>query len=185
MLFLPCFNYLIDSYAIYAASVLAANSAMRSLFGACFPLFTEHMYDNLGLHWAASIPAFLSLACIPIPYLFYIFGARIRKASHYAAEADAFMNRLLGVTGSSTEPEKTVSRDSEVNTTSSFPEQSSVPQLTVLERIGLKFWVRFIFVFDLGEDYDIDEVSRIIRAGYLAMKQEIPLANYEAVPDHA
>lgn len=97
MLFLPCLNYLVDSYTIYAASVLAANSAIRSIFGAVFPLFTDKMYENLGLHWAASVPAFLALACVPIPYLFYVYGAQIRKKSHYAAEADAFMRRLLGI----------------------------------------------------------------------------------------
>jgi multidrug resistance protein len=98
MLFLPCLNYLVDSYTIYAASVLAANSAMRSIFGAVFPLFADKMYENLGLHWAASVPAFLALACVPIPYLFFIYGARIRRRCHYAAEADDFMNKLLGIT---------------------------------------------------------------------------------------
>lgn len=97
MLFLPCLNYLVDSYTIYAASVLAANSAIRSIFGAVFPLFTDKMYENLGLHFAASVTAFLALACVPIPYLFYVYGAQIRKKSHYAAEADAFMRRLLGI----------------------------------------------------------------------------------------
>lgn len=38
--FLSILNYLIDSYVVYAASVLAANSVLRSLFGAAFPLFT-------------------------------------------------------------------------------------------------------------------------------------------------
>ena len=33
LVFLSCFNYLIDSYLLYAASVLAANSVLRSLFG--------------------------------------------------------------------------------------------------------------------------------------------------------
>lgn len=101
MLFLPCLNYLIDAYTIYAASVLAANSAMRSIFGAVFPLFTSQMYENLGLHWAASVPAFLALVCVPIPYLFFVFGARIRRSCHYAAEADDFMNRLLGISSQS------------------------------------------------------------------------------------
>ena len=41
-------QYLIDSYVIFAASVLAANSVLRSLFGAIFPLFTTYMYQNLG-----------------------------------------------------------------------------------------------------------------------------------------
>jgi multidrug resistance protein len=40
LVFLSIMNYLIDSYTIYAASVLAANSVLRSLFGAIFPLFT-------------------------------------------------------------------------------------------------------------------------------------------------
>ena len=40
LVFLSIMNYLIDAYTIYAASVLAANSVLRSLFGAAFPLFT-------------------------------------------------------------------------------------------------------------------------------------------------
>ncbi len=40
LVFLSIMNYLIDAYVIYAASVLAANSVLRSLFGAAFPLFT-------------------------------------------------------------------------------------------------------------------------------------------------
>lgn len=94
LVFLSVFNYLIDSYTIYAASVLAANSALRSLFGMAFPLFTTYMYQNLGIHWASSIPAFLSLACVPFPFIFYKYGAHIRQRCTYAAEADAFMRRL-------------------------------------------------------------------------------------------
>lgn len=67
LVFLPCMNYLIDAYTIYAASVLAASSVLRSLFGAAFPLFTSQMYARLGIHWASSVPAFLALACAPCP----------------------------------------------------------------------------------------------------------------------
>ncbi|KAJ4161601.1 uncharacterized protein LMH87_007632 [Akanthomyces muscarius] len=87
LVFLPLLNYLIDSYIVYAASVLAANSVLRSLFGAAFPLFTSHMYKHLGIHWASSIPAFLSLACLPFPFLFYKYGARIRARCKFALEA--------------------------------------------------------------------------------------------------
>lgn len=41
-------NYLIDAYTIYAASVLAANSVLRCIFGFAFPLFTTQMYAGLG-----------------------------------------------------------------------------------------------------------------------------------------
>lgn len=94
LVFLSVFNYLIDAYTIYSASVLAANSALRSLFGFAFPLFTTYMYRNLGIHWASSIPAFLAVACVPFPILFYLYGAQIRKRCVYAAEAEAFMQRL-------------------------------------------------------------------------------------------
>jgi hypothetical protein len=50
LVFLAVAKYLIDSYVIYAASVMAANSIVRSLFGAAFPLFTPYMYQRLGIH---------------------------------------------------------------------------------------------------------------------------------------
>ena len=94
LVFLGCMNYLIDSYTIYAASVLAANSVLRSLFGAGFPLFTSAMYSKLGIHWASSIPAFLALACLPFPFLFYKYGESIRMKCKYAAQAHDIMESL-------------------------------------------------------------------------------------------
>lgn len=76
------------------ASVLAANAVLRSLFGVAFPLFTSYMYNSLGIHWASSIPAFLALACVPFPFIFYRYGPAIRKRCKFAAEADAFMKSL-------------------------------------------------------------------------------------------
>ncbi|KAI1809971.1 major facilitator superfamily transporter [Poronia punctata] len=92
--FLSLQNYLIDSYTIFAASVIAASSILRSLFGAAFPLFTTPMYEQLGIHWGSSIPAFLSLAFLPFPFLFMKYGARIRARCRYAAEASETMAKL-------------------------------------------------------------------------------------------
>ncbi|CAJ2506858.1 Uu.00g080440.m01.CDS01 [Anthostomella pinea] len=94
LVFLSLMNYLIDSYTIYAASVLAANSVLRSLFGAAFPLFTTYMYADLGIHWASSIPAFLALACLPFPFLFHTYGETIRMKCKYAAEAADVMTKM-------------------------------------------------------------------------------------------
>ncbi|BDD62996.1 hypothetical protein MPDQ_002398 [Monascus purpureus] len=93
--FLGIMNYLVDAYTIFAASVLAANSVLRSLFGMAFPLFTTYMYQNLGIHWASSIPAFLALACVPFPLLFYKYGHRIRKYCKFASESDKFMRTII------------------------------------------------------------------------------------------
>ncbi|KJZ69078.1 hypothetical protein HIM_11528 [Hirsutella minnesotensis 3608] len=94
LVFISILNYLIDAYTIFAASVLAANSVLRSCFGTAFPLFTTYMFDNLGIHWASSIPAFLALLCVPLPFLFYRFGPTIRARCKFAAESAAFMQRL-------------------------------------------------------------------------------------------
>lgn len=96
LVFLSIMNYLIDAYLIFAASVLAANAVLRSLFGAAFPLFTTYMYKDLGIHWASSVPAFLALGCVPFPFLFYKFGPQIRLRCKYAAEAAAFLAKLRG-----------------------------------------------------------------------------------------
>lgn len=79
---------------VYAASILAANSVLRSVFGAAFPLFTEKMYENLGIHWASSIPAFLAVACVPFPFLFYTYGGRIRMKCEYASEAAKILQKM-------------------------------------------------------------------------------------------
>ncbi|KAJ5651282.1 uncharacterized protein N7484_005005 [Penicillium longicatenatum] len=137
LVFLSVFNYLIDSYTIFAASVLAANSALRSLLGMAFPLFTTYMYENLGIHWASSIPAFLALACVPFPFVFYKYGAQIRQRCTFAAEADAFMRRLAEKNqaapqtkeeekGTEAAQEADIADDSDTETVSTVPSRISI-----------------------------------------------------------
>lgn len=94
-LFLSILGYLVDCYTVYAASVLAANAVLRSLFGAGFPLFTAAMYKNIGIHWGAAVPGFLALACLPLPFLFYKYGPAIRKKCKYANEAQQIMQQII------------------------------------------------------------------------------------------
>jgi DHA1 family multidrug resistance protein-like MFS transporter len=42
------------------------------------------MFHNLGVEWAGSLLGFLAVAFMPIPFLFYIFGERLRKLSRFA-----------------------------------------------------------------------------------------------------
>jgi hypothetical protein len=94
LVILPIINYLIDSYTIFAASVLAAAAILRSIMGAVFPLFTPYMYQNLGIHWATSIPAFLTLVCMPFPLIMYKYGETVRMKCKYAAEAAEMMRQM-------------------------------------------------------------------------------------------
>lgn len=94
LVLLPIINYLIDSYTIYAASVLAAAAIFRSIVGAVFPLFTTQMYHNLGIHWASSIPAFMTLICVPFPLIMYRYGMQVRMKCKYSFEAAETMKKM-------------------------------------------------------------------------------------------
>jgi multidrug resistance protein len=72
-------NYIIDSYQKFAASALAAKVFLRSGGGAAFPLFITQTYGRLGLQWASWLLAFIGLGMVLIPYMFYIFGAKVRS----------------------------------------------------------------------------------------------------------
>jgi hypothetical protein len=41
------------------------------------------MYHNLGIHWASSIPAFLTLLCMPFPLIMYRYGEAVRMKCKY------------------------------------------------------------------------------------------------------
>jgi MFS family permease len=94
LVFISCLTYLLDSYTIYAASVLAAGAMLRAFLGAAFPLFTDQMFANLGIHWASSIPAFLTVACLPFPFVIYKYGAALRMKCKYAQEAALLMAQM-------------------------------------------------------------------------------------------
>lgn len=114
LVFSGIFTFLVDAYPLYAASSLAANSFARSSFGgtclnpnptplphpalshlttsaadddlpsAAFPLFGVQMYRALGDQWATSLLAFLTVAMMPFPYLFFKYGKRLRGKSRFA-----------------------------------------------------------------------------------------------------
>jgi hypothetical protein len=71
-------TYLVDAFVKYAASALAANTVLRSLMGGLLPLCGLSLYNKLGYGWGNSLLAFISLALVPIPALFSLYGEKIR-----------------------------------------------------------------------------------------------------------
>lgn len=84
VIFQGCLNYLVDTFTKFAASAIAVNTLTRSIFGAVFPLFSHIMFQRLGVDWGASLVGFIALGMIPIPFVFYTFGPRIRSRNPYA-----------------------------------------------------------------------------------------------------
>lgn len=74
-------NYLAGAYGIYAASALASNAVIRSVFGATLPLAGTKMYEALSPQWAGTLCGLLAVVMIPVPFVFWRFGARIRAKS--------------------------------------------------------------------------------------------------------
>ena len=92
-----------DTYGpMTGASALAANGLARYLSGAAFPLFTiqsefavtqlvfrrmltESVYNRLGIAWATSLLGFISIGLLPIPWVLFKYGPRIRAKSNYEA----------------------------------------------------------------------------------------------------
>lgn len=84
LVFSGTFTYLVDAYPLYAASALASNALVRCGFAAAFPLFGLQMYEKLGDQWATSVLAFLTVAMLPFPVIFFKYGKRIRAHSRMA-----------------------------------------------------------------------------------------------------
>lgn len=54
---------------------------MRSIFGATLPLAGARMYEVMTPRWAGTFLGLLEVALIPIPWIFYRRGERIRAKS--------------------------------------------------------------------------------------------------------
>ncbi|OCL08293.1 MFS general substrate transporter [Glonium stellatum] len=76
-------TYLVDAFTLHAASAMAANTVLRSIFGGLLPLAGLSMYDKLGLGWGNSLLGFIGIAIIPVPIIFKIYGERIRTSPRF------------------------------------------------------------------------------------------------------
>ncbi|KAI1422103.1 polyamine transporter 1 [Xylaria sp. FL1777] len=83
-IFLQSLNYLVDSYLMFAASAIAANTFLRSLFGATFPLFATYLFEGLGIQYASTLLGGVAALLVPIPILFYVYGPKLRAKSAFA-----------------------------------------------------------------------------------------------------
>lgn len=74
-------NYIAGAYGMHAASALAGNALVRSLFGGTLPLAGPAMYARLTPQWAGTLLGLMEVALIPIPFAFFRYGDRIRAKS--------------------------------------------------------------------------------------------------------
>jgi len=84
-IFISTYQYIIDSYEMYAASALASLTLIRYIVAGGMVEVGIPFYKNLGVHWTLTILGIISAVMVPVPYLFFVYGPRIRGWSSYAA----------------------------------------------------------------------------------------------------
>ncbi|KAF2157714.1 MFS general substrate transporter [Myriangium duriaei CBS 260.36] len=82
--FISSYQYIIDAYEMYAASALASVTLIRYVAAGGMTIVGIPFYENLGVHYTLTILACISCICVPVPYVFYVYGPAIRKRSKYA-----------------------------------------------------------------------------------------------------
>ena len=85
IIFQQCILFLIDTYKLYAASAVSANTLLRSFMAAGFPLFAKPMCNTLGVGPAISIVATVATLALPVPFVFMKYGLALRKRSRFAS----------------------------------------------------------------------------------------------------
>lgn len=87
-------NYIAGAYGIYAASALASNAVIRSAFGGTLPLAGPKMYEALTPQWAGTLLGLLEVMMIPIPFIFWKYGSKIRAKSRVIRQLREDQSRL-------------------------------------------------------------------------------------------
>lgn len=78
-------TYLSDAYEVYSSSAQAAQSFVRNVLAAVFPLFSRQMYTNLGYPIASTVAASIGLGLAAAPVLLIVYGERLRRRSKVAS----------------------------------------------------------------------------------------------------
>lgn len=76
-------SFITDAWRPVVASAVGTNVLLRSLFSAFFPLFSNQLYRALGTVGATSLLAGLNVLMVPIPFLLYKHGAKLRAQSRF------------------------------------------------------------------------------------------------------
>jgi hypothetical protein len=86
-IFQAALNCFVDTFQQAAASAAAADTFLRSIFAAAFPLFITPVLHNMGIHWGISVFAIFSVLLVPIPFLFFFYGRRVRARVYWSKDS--------------------------------------------------------------------------------------------------
>ncbi|CAI7644318.1 unnamed protein product [Penicillium discolor] len=83
-LFVSGYQYVADAFEAYAASALSSLQLLRLVCAGGMRIAAEPMYKKLGNGWTLTLLGGASFLFLPVPYLLYWKGYKIRSYSRYA-----------------------------------------------------------------------------------------------------
>ncbi|KAJ5957359.1 hypothetical protein N7501_011638 [Penicillium viridicatum] len=84
-IFISTYQYLIDTYELFAASALVSATFFRYIAAGAMVIVSIPMYSNLGVHWSLTLLGCISAVMTPVPFVFYKYGHLIRQRNRNRA----------------------------------------------------------------------------------------------------
>lgn len=91
-IYVTVYQYLLDTYGIYAGSALAIITCWRYLVSGAINLVSRPMYNGIGVHWTLTLLGCLAVLQMPLPLLFYWYGPKLRARSSFAGRYSRTLN---------------------------------------------------------------------------------------------
>ncbi|KAJ5774466.1 hypothetical protein N7457_009362 [Penicillium paradoxum] len=83
-IFISAYQYVADAFELHVASALSSLQVLRLVSAGVMAIVAEIMYHALGIGRTLTLLGGLSLLFLPMPYLLYWKGYKVRKWSRYA-----------------------------------------------------------------------------------------------------
>ncbi|CAI7587555.1 unnamed protein product [Penicillium glandicola] len=83
-IFVSAYQYVADAFEAHVASALSCLQMLRLVAAGVMAVIAELMYRRLGTAWTLTLLGGISLLFLPVPYLLYWKGYKIRSQSRYA-----------------------------------------------------------------------------------------------------
>ncbi|KAJ5679032.1 hypothetical protein N7462_007276 [Penicillium macrosclerotiorum] len=82
--FVSTYQYITATFEKYPASALASIQLMRLTAAGVMAVLARIMYKNLGIPWCLTLLGLIATVFLPVPYLLYIWGWKVRQWSRHA-----------------------------------------------------------------------------------------------------
>lgn len=82
--FVSAYQYVAAAYEYHPGSALASLQMFRLTAAGVMAVIADLMYNKLGPHWTLTVGGGIATVFLPVPYLLYIWGRKVRTWSRYA-----------------------------------------------------------------------------------------------------